>query len=106
MKILLISTCEYELSEYEFVNPIVEIIKSFEYDIINCKNLETGNFSIFDNIIICGTSLQDNDYMNYLDDFQGLHPSKHIKLLHELRRHKSLGPETLGNRSFTQDHHF
>ena len=67
MNILLISTCKEKLNEYEFVTPIVEIIKSFEYDIINYKNLETGNISIYDKIIICGTSLQDNDYLNYLE---------------------------------------
>lgn len=72
MNILLISTCKEKLSEYEFVSPIVEIIESFEYDIINYRNLETSNISIYDKIIICGTSLQDNDYLNYLDDFKKL----------------------------------
>jgi GMP synthase (glutamine-hydrolysing) len=72
MKILLISTCKEKLSEYEFVNPIVEIIESFEYDIINYRNLETSDISLYDKIIICGTSLQDNDYLNYLDDFKKL----------------------------------
>ena len=72
MNILLISTCKEKLSEYEFVTPIVEIIKSFEYDIINYKTLETSNISIYDKIIICGTSLQDNDYLNYLDEFKKL----------------------------------
>lgn len=72
MNILLISTCKEKLSEYEFVTPIVEIIKSFEYDIINYKDLETSNISIYDKIIICGTSLQDNDYLKYFDDFKKL----------------------------------
>ena len=72
MKILLISTCKEKLSEYEFVNPIIEIIKVFEHDIIDYRNLETINISIYDKIIICGTSLQDNDYLNYLDDFKNL----------------------------------
>tara|TARA_B100001109_G_C18616787_1_gene359537 strand:- start:92 stop:628 length:537 start_codon:yes stop_codon:yes gene_type:complete len=72
MNILLISTCKEKLSESEFVTPIVEIIKSFEYDQVNYKNLETINFRIYDKLIICGTSLQDNDYLNYLDDFKKL----------------------------------
>ena len=72
MKILLISTCKEKLSEYEFVNPIIEIIKVFEHDIINYRNLETINISIYDKIIICGTSLQDNDYLKYFDDFKKL----------------------------------
>ncbi len=72
MKILLISTCKEKLSEYEFVKPIIEIIKSFDYDIINYRNLETLDFQIYDKVIICGTSLQDNDYLNYLFDFNRL----------------------------------
>ena len=75
MKILLISTCEDKLSEYEFVNPIVEIIKSFEYDIKNYRNLQTIHISDYDKIIICGTSLQDNYYLNYLNDFKKLRTS-------------------------------
>ncbi|OUX34278.1 MAG: hypothetical protein CBE24_01115 [bacterium TMED264] len=72
MKILLISTCKEKLSEYEFVNPIIEIIKSYDYDVINYRNLETFNFQRYDKVIICGTSLQDNDYLNYLFYFNKL----------------------------------
>ena len=53
MKILLISTCKEKLSEYEFVKPIVEIIKSFDYDIINYRNLETLDLQTYDKVIIC-----------------------------------------------------
>ena len=77
MKILLISTCKEKLSEYEFVNPIIEIIKSFDYDIISYRNLETIDFQKYDKVIICGTSLQDNDYLNYLFDFNKL--KNHVK---------------------------
>ena len=72
MKILLISTCKEKLSEYEFVKPIVEIIKYFDYDTINYRNLETLDLQKYDKVIICGTSLQDNDYLNYLFDFNRL----------------------------------
>lgn len=72
MKILLISTCKEKLSEYEFVKPIVEIIKYFDYDIINYRNLETLDLQTYDKVIICGTSLQDNDYLNYISDFKKL----------------------------------
>ena len=72
MKILLISTCKEKLSEYEFVNPIIEIIKSFDYDLIKYRNLDTFDFQRYEKIIICGTSLQDNDYLNYLLDFNKL----------------------------------
>ena len=69
MKILLVSTCMEKLSEYEFVYPIAKILKSFEYDIISYKELDNSLYLNYDKIIICGTSLQDNDYLNYLDNF-------------------------------------
>ena len=72
MKILLISTCREKLSECEFVYPIAEILKSFEYDIVNYKDLGNSLALNYDKIIICGTSLQDNDYLNYLDNFKKL----------------------------------
>ena len=72
MKILLISTCREKLSEYEFVYPIAEILKSFEYDIVNYKDLGNRLALNYDKIIICGTSLQDNDYLNDLDNFKKL----------------------------------
>ena len=72
MKILLISTCREKLSECEFVYPIAEILKSFEYDIVNYKDLGNRLALNYDKIIICGTSLQDNDYLNDLDNFKKL----------------------------------
>ena len=50
----------------------IDVINSFDYDIVNYRNLETLNLQIYDKVIICGTSLQDNDYMNYLFDFNRL----------------------------------
>ena len=72
MKILLVSTCSEKLSEYEFVFPIAEIVKPNEYKIINYKDLHNLSLLDYDRIIICGTSLQDNDYLNYIDNFNNL----------------------------------
>tara|TARA_B100000965_G_scaffold242864_1_gene203851 strand:- start:1948 stop:2484 length:537 start_codon:yes stop_codon:yes gene_type:complete len=72
MKILLVSTCSEKLSEYEFVFPIAEIIKPNEYKIINYKDLDKMSLLDYDKIIICGTSLQDNDYLNYMANFKNL----------------------------------
>lgn len=81
MKVLLISTCKEKLSEYEFVNPIIKLIKSFDHNLVNYRKLNIINFQTYDKVIICGTSLQDNDYLNYISDFKKL---------------KSHGKDTLG----------
>ena len=69
--ILLVSTCSEKLSELEFVKPIEKILKEMKlasftkhYLEINKPNLEKA-----DKIIICGTALNDFDYVNNLNDF-------------------------------------
>lgn len=63
--ILLISTCKYKLSENEFVKPIKNIVEQCgEKTLIrNIKNI--GDLSKVKKIIICGTALNDNDFINY-----------------------------------------
>lgn len=66
--ILLISTCKYKLHENEFVLPL---FKSLE----NCQikhYSDTINFSKYSHIIICGTALKDNEYLENLDKFEWL----------------------------------
>jgi GMP synthase (glutamine-hydrolysing) len=75
MKILVISTCKEKLSENEFVLPIIEIIKSYKFDIVDYTNVDSFVALNYDKIIICGTSLQDNDYLNYLENFKTLSSS-------------------------------
>ena len=41
MKILVISTCKEKLSENEFVLPIIEIIKSYKFDIVDYTNVDS-----------------------------------------------------------------
>ena len=72
MNILLVSTCSEKLSEHEFVFPIVEILKPNDYNIVSYNDLDNISFLGYDKIIICGTSLQDNDYLNHLGNFNNL----------------------------------
>ena len=72
MKILVISTCKEKLSENEFVLPIIEIIKSYKFDIVDYTKVDSSVALNYNKIIISGTSLQDNDYLNYLDNFKTL----------------------------------
>ena len=66
--ILVISTCADELSEEEFVKPIVKIVGDAEV-----KHY-TGeiDFQKYSKIIICGTALRDNGYLNNIDNFLSL----------------------------------
>jgi GMP synthase (glutamine-hydrolysing) len=74
MKLLIVSTCSDKLSEREFVNPIVnQIDSSVEYEICNITNVEKMS-SKFDKIIICGTALEDNEYL--LENFEWLKDTK------------------------------
>ena len=66
--ILIISTCQNRLSEEEFVKPIANIVK--DYEIKHYKDV--GYVDNYEKIIICGTALQDNDFLNNLNKFNWL----------------------------------
>ena len=66
--ILIISTCQNRLSEEEFVKPIANIVKDFE--IKHYKDV--GYVDDYDKIIICGTALEDNEFLKNLNKFSWL----------------------------------
>tara|TARA_B100000686_G_scaffold347676_1_gene436892 strand:+ start:715 stop:1254 length:540 start_codon:yes stop_codon:yes gene_type:complete len=70
MKLLLISTCQESLSEREFVNPISTILSSTEHKILHYSQCTNDIIKSFDKIIICGTSLKDNEYVENTDIFK------------------------------------
>ena len=64
--ILIISTCAEKLNENEFVKPIVNIVgEDFEVkhysDVVSVEGYEK--------VIICGTALKDNEFLENLDKF-------------------------------------
>lgn len=63
--ILLISTCKYKLHENEFVLPIAKYLEN--YQIAHYK--DNIDFSKYSHIIICGTALKDNDYLEHIKNF-------------------------------------
>jgi len=65
----IISTCKDELSKYEFVKPIEDIVNSLslKYKVISYKKKIPGDA---DKVIITGTALKDFDYLNYLRNFE------------------------------------
>jgi len=69
--ILIISTCKEKLHELEFVRPIENILKKnrISYLTKHYMILNKNDVNKADKIIICGTSLQDFDYVNHIDKF-------------------------------------
>ena len=91
MSNLLISTCENELSEREFVNPISRIVGTNNHEILHYKHCTEKTIFSFDKIIICGTSLNDDSYITNLGNFKKLFLRKNKKLLnHKLENGKKI----------------
>ena len=69
--ILLISICENELHELEFVKPIADILrkKDVKFRIGHYKKLKQNDLKEAKKVIICGTSLQDNEFLNNIGKF-------------------------------------
>jgi GMP synthase (glutamine-hydrolysing) len=70
--ILLISTCAEELHELEFVKPIEDILRKSKipYSTKHYKNISESDLKKADKVIICGTSLQDNEFLKDLKKFE------------------------------------
>ncbi|MEM4181851.1 MAG: hypothetical protein QXX68_01720 [Candidatus Pacearchaeota archaeon] len=71
MRVLIISTCKEKLHEFEFVEPIKDIVKerSFDFFVKNYRGVCEEDFKNCNKIIISGTSLRDNDFLNYIEKF-------------------------------------
>lgn len=70
-KVLVISLCKYKLHESEFVRPVLDILmeNKINYSLKFYKDLNFSLIKDFDKIIICGTSLLDNDFLENLNYF-------------------------------------
>jgi GMP synthase-like glutamine amidotransferase len=60
---LIISICEHKLHELEFVKPIEAILKQNRVTFKTKHYKEKFNVDAFSKIIICGTSLKDNEFL-------------------------------------------
>ncbi|HLD98580.1 MAG TPA: hypothetical protein VI815_04605 [Candidatus Nanoarchaeia archaeon] len=105
--ILIISTCKESLHELEFVKPISEILQNnkIKFKIVNYKKIDKKSINSSDKIIITGTSLADNDFINYINNFSfiesynkpmlGICSGMHIIGLvfkGKLKKQKQIGP--------------
>jgi anthranilate/para-aminobenzoate synthase component II len=72
--ILIVSTCKEKLNEYEFVTPIIQIVKKFDkVKIVKFNELDkTKELVGVNKIIITGTALKDFEYLKYVKNFSFL----------------------------------
>jgi len=70
--ILVINICKEKIHYLEFVKPIEDIIKDNNTNFLTKNYLELNNSDIkkADKIIICGTSLRDNEFLEHLNKFK------------------------------------
>lgn len=105
MEVLIINICKEKLHELEFVKPIEDILRKnkIKFKTKHYKNLIKRDLSA-DKIIICGTSLKDNNFLkdikkflwikNYKKPILGICGGSHIIgliLKHKLENKKQIG---------------
>ncbi|MFA7707973.1 MAG: hypothetical protein WCX73_03415 [Candidatus Pacearchaeota archaeon] len=70
--ILVINICKEDFHSLEFVKPIEEILKEngLKYFVRHYKEINNSDLKSADKIIICGTSLKDNQFTKDLEYFK------------------------------------
>ncbi|NCN87091.1 hypothetical protein GW932_04615 [archaeon] len=70
--ILVINVCKEQLHYYEFVGPILKVLKNMSQDYFVCNYDEVcpAYLNKAEKIIICGTSLYDNEYLEDISKFK------------------------------------
>jgi len=72
--ILIINLCKEQLHYYEFVKPIEDILQKNKIEFLtkHYSKITEGDLHKADKIIICGTSLKDNTFLEEIDNFTWL----------------------------------
>src|SRR3990167_9030459 len=68
--ILVIKVNKMKLHDEEFVRPVTNLLENFK--VVDYKQLKKEDLNRCDKVIICGTALKDNDYLENLDKFSWL----------------------------------
>ena len=68
--ILIVNVCKEKLHYYEFVKPVEDVLVSnrLKFKTKTYKHIKQEDLKA-EKVIICGTSLKDNDYLNDIDRF-------------------------------------
>jgi len=72
---LLINICKEKLHELDFVKPIEDILKKnkIKYFKRHYRNIKDGDLKNARRIIICGTSLKDNEFVKDVNYFEWIY---------------------------------
>src|SRR3989344_5583812 len=65
--ILVINLNKYKLHDWEFIKPITDLLESCR--VVHYKNLKQEYLERAEKIIIAGTSLKDNEYLEDIKNF-------------------------------------
>jgi len=70
--ILIINTCKEKLHYFEFVKPIEDVLRNnkIKFFTKHYSQIKEPDLEKADKVIICGTSLKDNDFMNNIEKFE------------------------------------
>ncbi|HJZ18845.1 MAG TPA: gamma-glutamyl-gamma-aminobutyrate hydrolase family protein [Candidatus Nanoarchaeia archaeon] len=72
MTLLIINICKEKLHYYEFVKPIEDVLRKnkIKFFTKHYKEIKEKDLQRADKIIICGTSLKDNDFLKNMNKFE------------------------------------
>ena len=70
--ILVINVCSEKLHFYEFVKPVLDILSGRDVLVRHYDEIEKEDLEKCEKVVICGTSLKDNEFLNNLDKFDWL----------------------------------
>ena len=68
--ILVIKVNKMKLHDEEFVRPVTDLLENFK--VVDYRKVKKEDLDKCDKVIICGTALKDNDYLENLDKFSWL----------------------------------
>ena len=67
--ILVVNVCREKLHFYEFVKPVLDVLSEKEILVSHYLDLKEDDLESCDKVIICGTSLKDDGFLNDIDAF-------------------------------------
>jgi len=72
--ILIVKICEISFHYFEFVKPIEDVLKrnNINFETVHFKDLNSEKIKNAYKVIICGTSLKDNSFIENVDKFSWL----------------------------------
>jgi len=73
-KVLIVNICKEKLSYFEFVKPIKDVLRknNIKYSVKSYKEVKEKDLQENNKIIICGTTIFDDEFLENVDKFEWL----------------------------------